>query len=243
MTPLIEDLSGKDRIDRNISEFLASNEYCYVPNYPCKYFDTSDLGAKTWTSNLDDINKIINLDYQLVTTLDPKLQRFVVNIVDVIQSIDQWGIKAALCLYTPITAHPGNKRLIVSRYLGKSTVPVIGLKKFFVDSSLQMSKIKTINDLYQIFGKEISINIRRDYEDNCLEVFYHGESHMRDKNGMDNFAKKASLIRYQNKICPNISDYLLQNGLEIVSRFNKINKTGKNRYKTFYSSNLQINFT
>ena len=231
MKQLTEDLSKKERMPKNVAEFLASNEYYYVPNYPCSFFDSSTLGTDDWNISKKDVNKVINLDYQLINTKNPQLQRFTVRIVDVVQSIDRFGVKAAICLNSPINAHPGNKRLIISRYLGKKFVPVIGLKDFFVDSSFEMLKIETMNDLYKIFGKEISIKI---VSNKFLEVFYHGESHMRDKNGMDNFAKKAALIREQNSQCPDISNYLLQNGLEVVCGFNKTKKT-KKIYKTFYS--------
>lgn len=231
MITLNEDLSGQDRIPKNLAKFLTNNSYYYVDNYPIRHFDLSTLGTDDWNISLKTVNKVINLDYKLITTKNVKLKRFVTNIVDVIQSVDRFGIKAAICLNSKTNAHPGNKRLIVARYLGKTSVPVIGHRDFFEDNFKQMYKIDKVNDLYQIFGEQISVRITTK---NHLEVFYHGESQMRDVNGMDNFAKKAGLIRAQNKVCPDISDYLLQNGLEIVCRFDKITETNR-LYKTFYS--------
>lgn len=231
MKVLTEDLSNKERMPNNLNNYLAENEYYYVSNYPCSYFNNSNLGTDHWNISLKDVNKVINLDYTLISSKNAKLQRFVGNIVDVVQSVDRFGVKAAICLNQPTNAHPGNKRLIVSRYLGKSTVPVIGKREFFKDDTLQMSRLDTIDDLYDVFGTEISVVIT---PKNFLEVFYHGESLMRDANGMDNFAKKAYLVREQNKLCPSISDYLLKNGLEIVCGFDKVKKT-KKIYKAFYS--------
>lgn len=213
---LDDDMSSLKRFPPNVEKYLVENRYCFVSKVNLEYFDKTPTNI--WGLEKKYTNLIRNLDYRIIkenenndTNLKEKVNRFLLTIPDLITSVQVDGIIAPLCMSSPGYVHPGNKRIMISRYLSLNYVPVVGRYKDFPKEVEKIQYIKTNEDIYELFGKKISIY----FVNNKLEIFYHS-SNYRDVNGHDNFTKKAKEKRESNCICSNNIEYLLTNGIEVV---------------------------
>jgi hypothetical protein len=215
---LDNDASKRKRSPSNstIREYLAKNRYCFSPKISLDYFNNAPNNM--WGLEKHYVNLLRNLDYRIIkdngnndTELREKVKRFLLTIPLVITSVQIDGILSPLCMNSPGHIHPGNKRIMISRYLDIKYVPIFGRYNHFPKHTDELTEVKSDKDIVKLFGKKISIY----FVNGNLEIFYHS-SNYRDKYGHDDFTKKANEIRNLNNICSNNIEYLLTHGLEVV---------------------------
>ena len=125
------------------------------------------------------------------------------------------GIKSPLNLFKNVI-HPGMKRYIISKYCGLTSIPILEQTlvkhKKIPDSAVE---IKSIDDIYQLYGDNISIQLK---DDDRLEVSWHGiTENRRDRNGYDdwygyamsNFGSILGNFK-QHSINTDLSDFIVE---------------------------------
>ena len=212
VSTLETDNSQSSRIPKRIDLFLKGNYFYYIPEYPLSNFNHIPGASKSYISNNTIRNYYCNLDYQMIKHQDyeNRVIHSMVNLSNfLITSIDQNGIKSPLNFFNKENIHPGNKRLICARYLGMSHIPVLWQS---VGPMLNLTRITKLTELYNIYGDDISIQIKKKEPQSTLEVAWHGETKCRDANGYDDWYTVSRL-----RTAINISEYLLKNGLEVIN--------------------------
>ena len=209
-----DELNGKPRFPKNLNDILQTKNLYYYPKY--NLCDLGDiLGADDeYLSNDVVRNHYINLSYELIAWT--KTKKVIQNIVEgsnfLVTSIDRGGIKSPLCLHelkdNTRYIHPGNKRLIIARYLQLEYIPVVISSIEKVDNAI---KLNTLDDIKKIYGNDISICTPND----TVEIHWHGDTFMRNDCGGNHWMKKS---REENSSL-GILKYLIENGLEVVSPF------------------------
>jgi len=227
---LNEDLSGLPIISDEVYRAFEKDFFYYIPNYSTK----NVLKHTIWDT------EIIPLDFEphLYYNIDYKMLKYyekldmVTKYVDLlwylVTSMDQNSIISPLCSENLKTYHPGGKRATIAGYLDIRTIPVLAQ---FDNKMKKYSKfqVKSVEDLLKLYNYRCSVKYRQDT--GAVEVSWHGETNMRDKNGYDNWFEKAHRIR--NTYNLKISTFLVENGLDIENPF--VSKTVYNGiFKTNY---------
>jgi len=226
LSKLTLDKSNKDRISPLVSDILNRFYFYYIPEYSLKRLNHIPGASPKYLPNKIIRNHFSNLDYKLINYVDCE-NSVIRKLVDLsnflITSMDQTGIHSPLNLYTLSNIHPGNKRLICARYLGLKTVPIL-------EQSLHpkegLTRINSLEEIFEIYGNDISININSQR----LEVSWHGDTHLRDTNGYDDWYT-ASATRSTEDVL--YREHLLSTGLEVLNSQKNATVTQK-KFKTHY---------
>lgn len=223
------DLSSRDLFDYDkIKEVLAKDYFYYYPKYSLQDLDHIPAAKPDYIKNNIIRPYFANLDYRLIDYRnDPHttIGSLAENANFLVTSIDQTGILAPLNLHNNENIHPGKKRLIVARYIGLKTLPVLLQSEEPQNSG---KRLQTIDDLFEIYGPNIGIYVN-DYGRLEVSSFI---SNMRDQNGYDDWVSMAH-SRDDNF---SMADYMLENGLEVYNSYRGDTVVNGN-FKTIYTTN------
>lgn len=227
---LIEDLSGKTRIkEKQVNKVLNDYYFYYYPEYPLSSLDHISGASENYIPDATVRNYYINIDYRLIDYREYE-NTVIKSIVDdynfLITSFDSKGIQSPMNLFLGDNIHPGKKRLWGARYLQLDTIPIVLQHNYPVDGQ---HRITTIDELFSIYGNNVSMNVTNEGR---LEVSWHGETNRRDANGYDNWYTTSATRKGNFPIC----DYLLENGLEVVSKFVRHREMTNGSFKTIYTN-------
>ena len=228
---IILDKSSKPRIQQGVDEYLKNNPVYFIPDYPLEKLSHLKAGDIKYLEDPDILNCYNTLSYKMLNYIRYHkriIRQMCESFNFVITSIDQEGILSPLNLNAEGNVHPGNKRLLAARYLNLDTVPILHDTKKEVEG---YNRISSLEELYDLYGTEISVRIVDRPTTTAIEVSWHGHTKIRDENGNDDWVT-ASATRDGFK---NLPSYVLRNGLEIVnSRYNEI--TNIDGLKTIFSN-------
>jgi len=162
-------------------------------------------------------NLYSNLDYRMLSMYH-KLELWLQGTIDlcnfIITDIDQNGIFMPIQKFYE-AVHPGNKRLLIARYLNLDTVPILEQTKSTKPiKKTSYTQIKNQDEIISNFGNDISVQIRNKER---LEISWHGLSSFRDDNGYDDWFRKSES---RPSSC-NYREYLLEYGLEVINPVSK----------------------
>lgn len=209
----ILDKSSKPRIQEGVDEYLKNNPVYFIPDYPLEKLSHQKAGDINYLEDPIVLNCYNTLSYKMLNHIayhKTIVLRMCESFNFVITSIDQEGILSPLNLNAEDNVHPGNKRLLAARYLNLNTVPVLYDKKKTING---YDRISSLEELYRLYGTEISVRIVNRPTTTALEVSWHGQTKVRDENGNDDWVT-ASAMRDGFRSLPS---YFLKNGLEIVN--------------------------
>lgn len=217
-----KDYSDKPTLPDNIDEFLNNNPVYYVSDYPLNELSHVTCAGKDYIPD-DTVREYYNtLDYRMINHVDNP-NRVIHGLSDafnfVVTSIDTKGIQSPLNMNHENNVHPGNKRLLCARYLDLDTIPVVVDIGKELDRGTRLNKLQ---DIYDIYGTDISIKIDYRFRRECLSVSWHGDTKIRNQNGDDDWNSASS--RRENFF--SVREYLVENGLEVVN--SEIHKTVTN---------------
>ena len=210
---MISDSSSKQRIQDGIDDYLKDNPVYYIPDYPLQKLSHMVAAGPDYIKDKQILNYYNTLSYKMIKHIgyeNSMILRMSESFNFIVTSIDQKGILAALNMNTGTNIHPGNKRLLCARYLNLDTVPIL------YDTGRKLEnyrRVRTIDDIFDIYDKDISVRIVNRFDRNILEVSWHGETKTRDSNGNDDWIT-ASATRNGFVSLPK---FFMKNGIEIVN--------------------------
>lgn len=189
LSTLLTDLGNKKRWPhKQLDQLFDQHNFYYYPKYSMQRLRSisSPLSGPKGTKLENGYpkrvqNSYCNLDYKFIVYSKKfcRLKTIIDTVWYLVTDIDQNAIAAPLNICNQQT-HPGGKRLAVARYLNLPTVPVL-LQTQQNLSENKGQKLNNPQDLIDIYGKEISVDV----VDDKLEVSWHGQSQTRDPRGYD----------------------------------------------------------
>jgi hypothetical protein len=235
LSDLTLDNSNKVRISPIATDILNKFYFYYIPEYSLERLNHIPGSSVDYLPDKKIRTRYNNLDYKLINHVDHK-KSVIRKIVDLsnflITSMDQTGIHAPLNLHTSSNIHPGKKRLICARYLGLETVPILEQSTRPKEG---LTRINSLEEIFEIYGTDISININGQK----FEVSWHGDTHMRDPNGYDDWYT-ASATRSTGEVL--YREYLLSTGLEVLNSQKNATVTQK-KFQTHYRTTRKNKIT
>lgn len=228
-TKLISDTSNKSRyILEDIKKVFDKYFFYYHDQYLLENLSHITSAGKNYLEDDNVRDYYVNLDYRLIDYIEYE-KTVISSMVEysnfLVTSFDTKGIMSPLNLFMNENIHPGGKRLLCARYLGMKTMPIVSQTLTPEDGI----RLHGVDDIFRIYGNEISINVNADER---LEISWHGETHRRDQNGYDDWYTTSA---YRDNIF-SVCDYLLENGLEVVSNFGHYRETINGKFRTIYTS-------
>jgi hypothetical protein len=214
---MIQDLSGKARVDPRAKDLFDRYAFTYFPAWP-----TSELPPQR-CSDADYIPDQIVLDcyrnlHQNLIDHKGYTNPVVDSMVDysfwLATSMTQRGIQAPLNMYHWTNIHPGKKRYIMANYLQIKTVPV--LVQHWPGNVQRAGGIPvtSLDYLLAIYQNNVSVNVREKVDELLVECSWHGETQRRDRNGYDDWYSAAAHSIHNGN---HLLSHLLANGLTVVS--------------------------